>query len=444
MRERFSIIKLIVLLPLLFSIACSGGIGETKDFGSPPTPGRCFCDPEGVETYLKWISEEYPDFTELRKIGSSENGKPIYVLEISNPPSFSGKKPAVLINAGIHGDEQLSSGVALKFIEDILKAYDYYLNPEEGIDAPVLEPDKIGYLVENFEIHIMPVVNPDGLGNGERLNSNYVDLNRNFGYNWHEDENNNGETPFDQSESAAVRDDFIENGYSLVINLHTAAYTGNIGIYAPWDAINSAEPQFVENYLPNYLLIKEIGGAYAETVFSENSYPFNYYFHYDEGGDWYLMNGSMADWAMGTSGAVSYTVELYGAQNFTTEDVDLMESTWMAHSAAMIELLKKAEDGSGGIVVDSDGSPVENAAISFDFTAPASRGFIPIEYSKLEGNSAADGSFRFLTDEGMYHIVISKPGRQTLELDVEVGASGLTSVEGGSYRFFPEYILPEL
>ncbi|MBI9107333.1 MAG: DUF2817 domain-containing protein [Spirochaetales bacterium] len=446
MRNKHIVPTLIVLIILVFSLSCSGGIGDAKDFGNPPSPGSCFCDPDGVETYLEWVWGEYPQFTNLRNIGSSEDGRPIYVIELSDSPSYSEEEPAVLINGAIHGDEQLSAGICLKLIEHLLTAYDYYLNPDP--DQTIFseaEVEQAGYLIENFKIHILPAINPDGLASGERLNSNYVDLNRNFGYNWDESEFNNGEAAFDQAESAAVRDDFTEEGYSLAINLHTAAYTSNIGIYAPWDAIDSTTSDFIETYLPNYQIIKTIGSSYADTVSNNNPYPFNNYFHYEEGGDWYLMNGSMADWAMGTSGAVSYTIELYGAQNFTTDDSYLLDETWSSHKAAMLELIKKAELGSGGIIIDSNLSPVEDAVISLDYTGAASRAFIAKEYNKLAGNSAKDGSFRFLTGEGLYHITISKNGYQSVEMDVEVNSTGLTRTKDSlSYEFFPDYTLPKL
>jgi hypothetical protein len=449
MRKMHLKVQFIILIPLFFSLACSGGIEDTKDFGSPPSPGSCFCDPDGVETYLKWLQTEYPETTSLRSIGNSVDGKSIFVLEISDSPLSSEKEPSVLINGCIHGDEQIAAGICLKAAEYILKAYDYNTNPpNKGDDSTFTEAqlNQVSYLVENFRIHIMPALNPDGLAESERLNSNDVDLNRNFGYNWDEEERNNGSSPFDQAESAAVREDFRDHGYSLAINLHTATYTGNIGIYAPWDAIeyNEYDDDFISTYLPNHPIIESVGTEYSDTV-SGHSYPFNQYFHYDEGGNWYIMNGSMADWAMGIQGSVSYTIELYGGQNYTTEDYFLLDATWEAHREAMLSLIKKAELGSGGVIINSSGgSPVKDAVISFEYPVPGAKTFVAEEYKSLAGNSAADGSFRFLTASGNYQITIAKSGFEVEIFNLEVDNTGLTSIAGGTPERFPSYTLTEL
>lgn len=443
--------KKLFIIPMmitgLFFSGC-GSYDDTTDFGDPPTPGSCFCDPDGVKTYLSWLSTKYPDYTALRSIGESEDGLPIWVLEISNNAGDSEVEPKIMLNGCIHGDEQIAAGICLKAAGYLLDAYCIYLDPSLQDESPLTEEEleEAGDLVENYRIHIMPALNPDGLKDGIRLNSNYVDLNRNFGYNWDEDESYSGDEAFDQAESAAVRDDFLDKGYCLSLNLHTAVLTKNIGIYAPWDAITTTEEdydldEFIKTYLPNYEFIKSIGKTYAADLL-EQDYPYSDYFQYGEGGDWYVMYGSMADWALGTLGTVSYTIELYGDQNFTTDDAGLLDEVWNAHRSAMLSLIKAAELGGGGIVQDASGSPLADAVISFDCTSAGSKTFVMEEYSKLAGNSASDGSFRLLTEAGSYNVTITKTGYQSAEIDIEVNA-GFTRIDGGSWEFYHEYTLTE-
>ena len=432
--------KLFLLLlsaGIILFISCGGD--SSSDFGNPPTPESCFCDPDGIAVYLQWVAENYPDIAERRVIGYTEENRPIYALEISDNPGESEEEPSFLMNGSIHGNEQLSGGVVLKMIEYLVKA------SEGGAGYSLEETDLALYIIENIKMHFIPAVNPDGLDNGSRYNSNLVDLNRNFGYNWDESEANNGDSAFDQSESAAVRDDFLEKGYMLALNLHTATSTYNTGIYAPWDAIatldyTSSEEEFTETYLPNYPLLKELGGLYADSVVDYGNYLFEN-FHYQEGADWYVMYGSMADWALGELGAVSYTVELIGEQNFTTADSYQLNEAFGANREAVLELVLQAENGCGGRLIIPGGTPFSGAEITL---APLSggRAFTPVPYPALKGKTNADGLFRFLTQAGSYHITVTADGYQTVDMDIIVNSSGETSTDGGSnYESFPEYIL---
>ena len=438
------ILSILILLTVLFS--CTSGLGDDTDFGDPPTPESCFCHPDGVKTYLNWIWSNYPEITDLRVVGQSETGRDIYALEISDNPGYSEDEPAVLINGGIHGHEQIGVGIPMKMIEYIVQAYE--MGNQEAV-----------YLVENFKLHFMPTINPDGLYESDRYNDNWVDLNRNFDYHWDSEDSYAGEAPFDQSESAAIRDDFDIYGYCLSLNLHTSfswGTTGNtdggVGIYAPWDAIESNEDNgnsFIEDYLPNYIFIKGIGETYADSVVDSEEYPFDYYFHYQEGADWYPFGGSMADWALGTHGTVSYSIEIYGDQYFTTDDSYLLESTWNANKEALMEILLSAELGTGGIVKDSSGNIVMNAEIKLhNDNPPSSRSITPVDYPDLKAKTDSNGRFRLLTGDGSYEITIDKSGYMSTITDQSLVISttqsrGLTTTGGSTDTFYPVYTLTE-
>ncbi len=426
----------IILIPFIIFMSCNHSETPTG-FGDPPVPETCFCDPDGVEAYLQWISQNYTGITELRTIGYSENDRSLFVLEISDKPGITEDEPAVLINGGIHGHEQIGTGIPMKLAEYLVQAY---YTGDAGAE----------YIVDNLKLHIMPTLNPDGLAASRRYNSNFVDLNRNFGWNWDSSQSNNGEYPFDQRESRAVRDDFADYGYCLSLNLHTSyswgssgTTDGGAGIYAPWDAIETSETDFENQYLQNYPFIKTLGEDYADRVVASDIYPFDYYFHYQEGADWYPFWGSMGDWALGVHGTASYSIELYGDQYFSVEDSDILDSTWEAHKEALINIILSAEAGTGGIVVDTNGQPVAGAEITLDNTS-GSRSLEPIPYPDLKTLSDASGQFRLLTDDGSYSLTISKSGYADLSTQITVSTSssrGLTDTGSGTDYFYPEYIL---
>lgn len=418
-RQRQFLYLIIIFTVIL--ISCDSAAEEA------PVPENCFCDPDRVAIYLEWAAANYPELTKLRTIGKSESGRDIYALEISDNPGITEKEPTVLINGAIHGNEQIAAGIPLKMIEYLLQGYN-------ANDADAL------YIVNNLKLHFIPAFNPDGLAVSKRYNENNVDLNRNFGYNWDEEQSYSGKAAFDQSESAAIRADFDEYGYCLSLNLHTAASMQYIGIYAPWDAFDKYDvTDFITDYLPNYTMIENIGTEYVSTVTGTELFPFEQYFHYQEGAEWYSFFGSMSDWALGIHGTVSYSIELYGDQDFTINDSDILDQCWTAHKDAILDIVKTAALGSGGIITDSDGTPLSGANITLSGTS--SRSFTPIPYPALKGSSDDNGLFRLLTEAGTYNIAIQKTGYQLHEATVIVDSSGKTSLAGGSASLFPKYQL---
>ena len=438
---------MIIFITLIIFFSCDP-MDDNDFFGDPPTPESCFCDPEGVETYLKWLWSEYPDVTNLRTIGDSETGRNIYVLEISD---YAGSyqntvenEPAVLVNGGIHGHEQIGVGVPMKLAEYLLQVY----YDEYDGEITQAEIEQAVYIIENIKLHIMPAVNPDGLQASSRYNDNNVDLNRNFDWNRDEYDSNNGGFAFDQSESAAIRDDFADYSYCLSLNFHTSTdwqdfSGGGVGIYAPWDAIKTSETGFEDQYLQNYnSFIKPLGEEYAAKVVDEGIYPFDEYFHYAEGADWYVFGGSMTDWALGNYGTVSYSIELYGDQNFTTDDYFLLDQTWDANRQAIIDMVLSSEQGTGGRVVDSYGSPVQGAQITLDTGGGRAPAITP--YPDLKALTDRDGKFRLLTGIGDYSISIEKDGYITESQSITISTDNSSTLNSRGLTdndFYREYVL---
>jgi murein peptide amidase A len=103
--------------------------------------------------------------SQLQMTGSvSRNGFPILMRSI--PAARNRKEPVrVLLLGGIHGDELTASAVVFQWMQIM----------------------NVGP-AQNFQWHVAPVVNPDGLlaAKPQRVNANGVDLNRNFPTpDWH-------------------------------------------------------------------------------------------------------------------------------------------------------------------------------------------------------------------------------------------------------------------
>ena len=102
---------------------------------------------ELTEQYLRQIAEKYP-FTRLEKVGTTDFQRPIWMLTVG-----TGKRH-VLFTAAHHANEWITALVLLKYAEDLADAI-----RAEGI----LYGQRAKEMAEAVMIHIIPLVNPDGV-----------------------------------------------------------------------------------------------------------------------------------------------------------------------------------------------------------------------------------------------------------------------------------------
>ncbi len=114
----------------------------------------------------------------------------------------------VHFHAAIHGDEPEGVGLLKRLIA--------YVGPRN-------------YLTRGLRIIFVPVVNPDGLAKGSRLNARGVDLNRNFpARNWKMLANGrSGKRPLSEPETKAIARLVELYPPSLVVSLHAARRSVN-------------------------------------------------------------------------------------------------------------------------------------------------------------------------------------------------------------------------
>ncbi len=187
-----------------------------------------------IEAHLDSLHALYPSIcTEKYSIGTSFQGRNLWVVKISDNPDVDEDEPEVFYNSLIHAREPAGMASVLYFMDYLLENY--------GVDSLAT------YIVDNRELFFMPVVNPDGYYANEqsnpygggmwRKNMRYdgnslgVDLNRNFGYMWGYDdigsspnptsETYRGPGPFSEPETQAMRDFSIQRHFVIVHNFHT-------------------------------------------------------------------------------------------------------------------------------------------------------------------------------------------------------------------------------
>lgn len=104
---------------------------------------------EEIESLLKSWAEGYPRLARLKSIGQSYEGRPLWLLALTNQDTGPDtEKPAVYIDGNIHAVELAGSTTVLHVIDTLLKGY--------GKD------ERITRLLDTSTFYAIPRVNPDG------------------------------------------------------------------------------------------------------------------------------------------------------------------------------------------------------------------------------------------------------------------------------------------
>ncbi|XP_077149075.1 carboxypeptidase B-like [Ranitomeya variabilis] len=258
-----------------------------------------------LDTINAWsanIAAQNPGLVSRSQIGSSYEGRPLYLLKIGKSGS---NKKAIFIDCGFHAREWISPAFCQWFVKDAVESY--------GVDSQVTN------LLNNLDFYVLPVLNVDGYAytwSSNRMwkktrsvnkNSSCIgtDLNRNFDAEWCTvgassnacDDTYCGASPESESESKALAN-FIRANLSSI-----KAYL----------TIHSYSQKLIFPYSYSYCLAKDHtelnnvakGAVSAMTPLYRTKYT------YGPGGITnYLAAGRSDDWAYETRIKYSYTVEL--------------------------------------------------------------------------------------------------------------------------------------
>lgn len=108
-----------------------------------------YYDWQEMETALRQLEKAYPKFLKLGTIGKSYLGREMWYMTINNPQTGKEiEKPAMYIDANIHGNEVQGGEVCLYTIWYLMENYDYN--------------QYIKDLVDDHVFYLFPSVNPDG------------------------------------------------------------------------------------------------------------------------------------------------------------------------------------------------------------------------------------------------------------------------------------------
>jgi len=234
-----------------------------------------------IEKELKSLAKNYPSILKLYSIGKSTEGRELYVMKISKNVNVDDNRPEFKYIANMHGDEIVGREMMMRLIAHLAESY--------GRDQQITN------LVNNYQIHIMPSMNPDGAEKRRRGNAKGIDLNRDFpDFTTNDNQNTLGNR---QVETKAVMNWQKKHKFILSANFHGGAEVVNY----PWDTSADKSPQeeLVKSLSLNYAHDASYIGT--STVF-ENGITNGY--------AWYEVDGGMQDWSIYYHGDTQLTVEL--------------------------------------------------------------------------------------------------------------------------------------
>ncbi|MBN1634591.1 MAG: carboxypeptidase regulatory-like domain-containing protein [Ignavibacteria bacterium] len=169
-------------------------------------------------TMMYNFATQYPSICRIVDAGNSVLGRKILFAVISKNVNNHEAEPKFMYTSTMHGDETTGYVLMLRLIDTLLSGY--------GTDQ------ELTYLVDNMEIWINPLANPDGtyrsgntITNPVRYNANNVDLNRNF------PDPITGINPNTQVETTIFMNIATDNYFSMSANFHGGAEVVNY----PWD-----------------------------------------------------------------------------------------------------------------------------------------------------------------------------------------------------------------
>ncbi|MEV6970433.1 M14 family zinc carboxypeptidase [Hamadaea sp. NPDC051192] len=276
----------------------------------PVDPG--YTDYSEMKAEVSRLVGLYPTLASQQVIGKSYEGKDIVALKISDNVGVDESEPEMLFTANQHAREHLTVEMALYLANTLLNDY--------GSDPAITK------IVDNREIWIVPMVNPDGaqydVDSGDYLmwrknrqpNSGSTeigtDLNRNWGYKWgccagssgvKSKDTYRGSAAFSAKETQVIRDFVLSRriGGTQQITEHLDIHTYSQLVLWPFGYTTSTVvgPMTADAYAAH----RAIGTEMAD----RNGYwP-------GQASGLYIADGIINDWMWADQKIFSFTFEMY-------------------------------------------------------------------------------------------------------------------------------------
>ena len=280
----------------------------------------------------------YPTLCKRIQVGTSVLRSPIWALKISDNVTEDEPEPEFKYTSTMHGEEPVCMELCMELIYDIVDGY-------------IAGNDTMRYMVDNTELYIMPLHNPDGWAVGSRYNANGVELNSSFPERIYNDIN----TPVGKEpETAAMINWNDDRNFVMSANLHSAFNVVNY----PWDIDDGLH---TGDYAacPDDANFVYISRGYADRnpsmTMLDNGIT--------NGCEWWELTHGMQDWNYHYYGDMEVMIEI--SEN-AWPDYSEISLIWTDNRSSMLWYIMAVHKGIKGTVTDSStGEPLE-AKITID------------------------------------------------------------------------------
>ncbi|MDK9700378.1 MAG: DUF2817 domain-containing protein [bacterium] len=324
-----------------------------------------------VQAELTNYAQLYPLIARIDTIGYSVNHFPLLRLRISDSVVVQRDIPSILLLGGTHGNEAIGVEVVMEYLAWLFSR----VNTDTSLQRRL----------QQVELHVIPVFNPDGYINGIRHNAHNVDLNRNFRFHWGYAAVNYGSAPLSEPENYAL--DSLLRVIQPVTSISYHSYGELILRPYSW---NSREA-------PDSTVTRSVANLYRNTITRYQSIL---------GGQLYYHGGEFNDHTISTFGTTGITVEVWRGPNYNPPS-DSIANVCMIHRAGINAVLDRAAGGQfvGTIRDHATGEPIGNA--TWELSSHWDTGYLP--RIVMQGS----GRFRMLREPGTITMQISAPEYQS-------------------------------
>jgi hypothetical protein len=369
-----------------------------------------YLSPTEVATKIDQYATTYPSLCKKVQISTTEEGRPVWALKISDNPLVEEDEPTIFYVGQHHAREVMTPEITMDIIDWLLTRY--------ATDT------QVKHWVDTNEIWVVPSHNPDGTNqvftgatswrknhhnNGDGTFG--VDPNRNYPFKWGTCNGSSGAPSSDTYRGPSPGSEPETQGWMQlardnhpVINLSYHTY-GELAIH-PYGCtgVFTAENRFFRDHASD-LATKLVGDT-----------PANYY---QPGTAWELLydvDGEMNDWFYGELGSYGLTVEANtSTQGFQPDYATWRDSTVIRNRPGWQFLLDRME-----------GPGVSGHATNACTGAPlaATMTLTEVTYANGETPRLSEpgyGRYTFLTVPGTWHVNATLAGYSAQSWSADVG-----------------------
>jgi hypothetical protein len=289
-------------------------------------------------TYSQYVSlmtgfaTSFPSICHLDTIGTTNTGRLLLAVKISDSVNYDRGVPQVLLTSSIHGDELTGYVLMLHLIDTLLNSYG--------------SSTRITNLIRNTQIYINPLANPDGtykggnntVGGATRGNQNGIDMNRNY---WDPAAGQHPDGNAWQRETIAFMEYAGRKRFSMSMNFHGGSEVVNY----PWDTwtrltADDAWWQFVSHEYAD--TAKKYGPSGYFTNVTPNGITNGY--------AWYTITGGRQDYHNYFRHDREVTLEISVTKN---PAASTLLNFWKYNKNCFLNYIEEARYGINGKVYDS-------------------------------------------------------------------------------------------